>query len=214
MRIMKVRYIGVFCLIATVGLFTNCASSYKAIHPTIVNYSNELVTDSISFSYKYDVLWDSGNRKYARKERKRNTKMVAVKIVNHSNKTIVFSKNVKLYASGKLIPVIGKDSLFDEFRQPAGAYILYLLLTPIHKMSVNFNGPTNIFPFGYIVGPVLATFNIMVAAHANSNFKYELDTYSMEDRAIPPGDTVYGLVGIDVNDYLPLTIKLEGVLSH
>ncbi len=208
---MKMKAVGEICLVAVVGLFTSCASGYKAIHPPIVSYSNESVTDSIAFSYKYDVLWDSRNKKYAKKEAKRNIKVLAVKIVNNSGKTIVFNRNIRLYSNDKLIAPVDKDSLYEEFRQPAAAYILYLLLTPIHKMSVNFNGPSNIFPFGYIVGPVLAAGNILVASRANTNFKYELEKYNLLNREIPPGDTVYGLIGIEVNENLPLTMKVERI---
>lgn len=205
---MKVRVKEVGYLLVMLMVFTSCASSYRSIHPQIVNYTNETVTDSVKFSYKYDVLSDSRNKKYAKKEKKYNTKIVAVKLVNNSNSTLDFKTNIHLLAGDKLMTPVTQDTLYDEFKQPVAAYILYLLLTPIHKGSVNLNGPSDIFPFGFILGPGLAGLNMLIAANANKNFKYELEKYNINAQKIPPGETVYGLIGIGVDDYLPLTVKV------
>ena len=165
------------------------------------------MTDCIKFSYKYDVLWESRNKKYAKKERKNSSKILAIKVLNNSRDTIDFN-DVKLFSADKLIVPIPNEDLYDQFKQSTPSYILYLLFTPVHKFSVNLNGPSNIFPFGLILGPVLAGWNMMVAAGANSDFEYELEKYNIRDQKIPPGDTMYGLIGIEVDDYIPLTLRL------
>lgn len=206
---MKIR-IGVkICLVAIIAIFTGCASSYRSIHPQIVNYSGETTIDSVKFSYKYDVLSDAGNRKYARKERRNGIKIVALRLVNNTTRTLDFKQDIKLFANDNVMTMVPQDTLYDELKQPVAAYILYLLLTPIHKGTVNLNGPSDIFPFGYILGPGLAGLNMLIAAKANKNFKYDLEKYNLRDQKIPAGETVYGLIGIGTDDFLPLTIKVR-----
>jgi hypothetical protein len=204
----KIKLVVKLCILTTLVVFTSCASSYKSLHPQIINYSGETIADSVKLLYRYDVMKESGNRKYVKKEKRNNTKIVAVKVVNNSSKTIDFKTDIKWLAGDKLVVPVPYDSLYDEFKQPVAAYVLYLLLTPIHKGSVNLNGPSDIFPFGFILGPVLAGWNMIVAAKANKNFRYDLEKYNICEQKIPPGETVYGLLGIEVDDYLPLTIKV------
>ena len=206
MKIRVARGIG-FCVF--IGLFASCASSYTLTHPTIVNYSNESVVDSVSFSYKYDILSDNGNRKYARKERKEGIKVLAIKIVNNSTSTLNFKDNSQLYSGEKPLILLDNKEVYSKLKQSVPSYIIYLILLPIHKFSVNLNGPANIFPFGYILGPLFAGSNMIIAAHANANFVYEMVKYDIAKRPISPGEIVYGIIAIDSEQNIPLTLKIK-----
>jgi hypothetical protein len=205
-KIMKVIKSGLFLLF--IILFSGCASSYRSIHPQIVNYQGTSISDSVKIAYKYDVLQERGNRKYAKKEFKNNMRLVAVRIENDSKKVLDFKENVKVYAGERLLEPIINSDVYDELKQSPPAHVLYLLLSPIHLLAVNFNGSPNIFPFGFIIGPTLAAWNIIISAHANAKFKYEMETYNILERKIMPGEIVYGLVCFELEDSPSLTFTI------
>ncbi|MDJ1501878.1 hypothetical protein [Xanthocytophaga agilis] len=67
---------------------------------------------------------------------------------------------------------------------------------------------TNSFPIGYVVGPGLVIRNMMVAGNVNKRFVEELGKYSLINREIKPGETVYGLVFT----YDPLSVRIKRLL--
>ena len=204
---MKMKVAGGIGFCAIIYLLTSCASSYTLIHPQIVYYTDVSIADSVSFAYRYDVLSESNNWKYAKKERRENLKVLVIKIVNNSKTTLGFKDNIQLYSGEKQITLLDNKDVYDELKQSVPSFILYLLLTPIHKLSVNFDGPANIFPVGYIVGPVLTGYNVVKATHANAQFSYELIKYNIVNQKIAPDDTVYGIICFEAHDNVPLTMK-------
>jgi len=188
-------------------LFAGCASHYRLIQPPVLSYSSAEVIDSVSFCYKYNILSESGNRKYARKERKEHLKIVAIKIVNNSHTTLSLKDNLQLFAVEKPITLIENKDFYGETNQSPASYILYLILTPVHQFSINLYGNSKVFPFGYILAPLLVTRNMIVAAKANKDYRYELRRYDLSDLKIPPDETVFGIIGFEAVDNIPLTIK-------
>jgi hypothetical protein len=188
------------CFLLVVILFSSCASSYRSIHPQILNYSAASELDSVKIVYKYDVLQEKGNRKYAKKEVNKNMRLIAVRIENDRKRALDFKEDVRVYAGDKLLEPITNIDVYDELKQSPPAYVLYLLLSPIHLLAVNFNGSPNIFPFGFIIGPTLATWNIIISAHANAKFKHEMEAYNILERKIKPGEIAYGLLCFDLED--------------
>jgi hypothetical protein len=205
MNVRRIRLLGLLALVISIS---GCASSYKFIHPPYATFINKTIQDSVKIAYRYNALWESNNIKYAKKEEKSDIRLVVIRIENDSRQVIHFKDDFKIYAGKSLITPIDNMQLYAELRQSPPSYMKYLLLTPIHLAAVNFGGSPNIFPFGYILGPGLCIKNMAKAIHANSNFKYELIEYDLQDQNIEPGAIVYGIIGLETGTSIPLTFSI------
>ncbi|WP_418264341.1 hypothetical protein [Flavobacterium faecale] len=190
-------------------ILTSCATGYKSIDPEKLNYNSVNSNDGMILSYKYGLL----DKKYFRKEKNNKLKLVAIKITNTTNKSIVFGNDIKLcYESGSELYLHDNDYLFKTLKQSPASHLLYLLLSPLkfYTYSTNQYGQqveNSSFPIGVFVGPGIATGNIITAAKANSKFKKELMQYNISGQTIKSGETVYGLVGFNATSYDALKLK-------
>ncbi len=194
---------------ASLIVFTNCASGYKLINPPSLNYNSGNDAGGVSMRYKYDLL----DKKYAKKEVKKDIKLVAISITNTSNKDLTFGKDLRLvYENGNTVMILENDKVFKDLKQSPASYLFYLLLAPVNLTVTNSDGystESNSFPIGLIVGPGLAGGHMIAASSANKKFKEELLTYDLNGTVIPKGETRYGLIGINSDSYDSLRIKLE-----
>lgn len=188
-------------------LLSSCAASYKSIKPEAVYYQTTENDDNVSFSYKYGVLAERGNKKYAKKETKRNIRIVSVKIVNNSGEDITIGQDTKIHANGSPVQLLDPQTIHSQLKQGVAPYLLYLLLTPMNFYTTSSDGTTDSTPIGLVVGPGLALGNIAVSSSANTNFKKELERYSIIGKTIKAGESAYGIIGIMDSGYSPLTIK-------
>ena len=191
-------------------LFLNsCASGYKTINPTSLNYLSKNVTSNITLEYKYDLL----NKKYKKKESKNDIKLVSLKITNNSENDIVFGKDIRLaYENGNEALILENERVFKTIKQSPTSHLFYLLLSSLrfYKTSTLPNGQIvteDGFPIGLIIGPGLAGGNMIAASSANSNFKKELEANNIIGKTIKKGETVFGLVGIQSTSYEALKLK-------
>ena len=187
----------------TIFFLSSCAGTFNNIAPQTVNYRAEASLEDVDFSYKYDVLNDRGNKRYAKKESKHAIKLVSVKISNYSDRSLVFGKDLRIYANGEPVTPLEPQAVYKNLKQNPPIYLLYLLLT---FSWLNINGGDDI-PIGLVLGPGLALGNMGVAAGANKKFMFELEANSLINKEIGPGKTVYGLVGIVDSGYSPLTLE-------
>lgn len=193
-------------------LFLNsCASGYKIINPAGLSYNSQNQEQDVTMEYKYDLL----HKKYAKKEEKKDIRLVAVKITNHSERDLIFGQDVNIaYESGGQLLVMPTDKVFKGLKQHPTTYLPYLLLSPLTLSTFKTDAygnqhTTGTFPAGLIVGPGLAGGHLIAASSANKNFKNELRTNELQGRTIPKGETVYGLIGIRADSYDALKIQLE-----
>ncbi len=206
MKIIKITH-----LLIGISLLSSCASGYKMIEPENINYISSNETNNVVFQYKYDLL----DNKYAKKELKKEVKLVAIKITNNSGKDIMFGKEAKLtYENGQEIYVMDKDKVYKLLKQSPASYLWYLLLTPVNlytsKPSPNgYQQETSSTPIGLILGPGLAGGNMIAASSANNKFKEELFEYNMIGTVIKNGETKYGLIGIETDSFDSLKLKIE-----
>jgi hypothetical protein len=202
------RIFPLLIVISAIVFLSGCAASYKPINPPTVNYTAHDLQDGIGFSYKYDVLREKQNNKYAKKETAKGVKVVAIKVTNHTDKTIVINRDLDFYLGNNqttpMEPLVVKTSL----KQGVAGHLGYLLLTFL-KLWVNKNGEVTVYPIGYVLGPGLAIGNMAVAGTANNMFYTELNENNILFREIPAGQTVYGLIGIHDSGYNPLSVKLK-----
>lgn len=201
-----------FLAFGIVVVLSACAASYKPIKPPTVSYNSHDLQDGVEFSYKYDVLRESGNNKYAKKETKKGIKLVAVKITNNTVSELIIGRDIAFYSGQSQIfpmePLVIKQSI----KQIVPGYLFYLLLTPVNltvtKTSSNGHNDTEMYPVGLGLGPAITFGNMLVAGSANKNMLNELMEFNILNRDIQPGETVYGIIGIRDMGYVPLTIKM------
>lgn len=201
-------------VILSMTFLTSCAGLYRPINPPHVNYTNNTVNEGISFSYRYDVLREIGNKKYAKKERKHGLKVVAIKLTNNYDVPFKIGSDLVLYTGenpvGMLDPMIAKRLL----KQSAPTYLLYLLLTDLQLYSTDSYGRvTESVPIGLALGPGIALGNLATAASSNKKLQRELIEYNIAGREIQPGETIYGLIVIRQYGYDPISVKLTEVIS-
>jgi hypothetical protein len=192
-----------FSILAFLSL--GCAHRYKAILPQTLPYDVRRDEVGLGFGYQYGVLSLRGNKRYAKKEDKKHYRVVAVKIENNTGKTLKMGTNLKLYSGQNALYSLDPESIKKTLRQNVPIYLLYSLLT-VNKTECDIYGcrTTAVFP----VGLFIAGGNMIVAANANKNFLIELTQFSLQDKAIANGQTVYALVGIPDMGFQPLRMEV------
>ncbi|MEM0518717.1 MULTISPECIES: hypothetical protein [Aequorivita] len=205
------KFLKITLLLLVVISLTSCASGYKTIQPKTINFLSNTVEKGVKLEYKYDLLY----KKYEKNEVKKGVKLVAIKVTNESDKSLMFGRDVKLvYANGTEVPVMENDRVFKKLKQSPASYLLFLLLTPLNLYTTETN-PYGVqetnwsFPVGVVLGPGLAAGNLLAASSANSNFKSELMIYDLNGMLINPGETKYGLIGIKTDSPEALRLKVE-----
>ena len=189
--------------------FSSCAGSFKSINPSTVRYTTKAERSDVEMYYKYDILRERGNKKYAKKEFKAGVSVVAVSIKNTTGRTIKIGDNAKIYSGDSEVRLWPPDLVHRKIKQTVPLYLLYLLLTPLEFTTYSNGAETNSYPIGLILGPGLAGGNVAVAATGNARLKQELMDFDLFDKTIEPGETVYGLVGVPDSGFLPLRIVLK-----
>jgi hypothetical protein len=183
-----------------------CAASYKPINPATINYVVHDFQDGIGFSYKYDVLRENGNKKYAKKEDKKGVRLVAVKVTNNTDTVIKVGDNYVFYSGQNQIIPMEPLAVKSSIKQIVPGYLPYLLLT---FLQLNVNTPTSsdTYQVGYIVGPAVTLGNMLMASSSNTKMLEELNIYNILNREIKQGETVYGIIGIRDMGYNPISLK-------
>ncbi|UXE66895.1 MAG: hypothetical protein KA713_21095 [Chryseotalea sp. WA131a] len=201
---------------ALVIILSSCASTYKSLRPSSSYFGNTEDINGIKFSYKHGVLAETGNKKYAKREVSKAIKVVSVKIINNSDKTLVIGQNAKFYSGNSELRLIEPSTIHHQLKQGVPIYLLYLLLTPTQlttgSSTINSNGTISSasrLPIGLILGPGIAFGNMAVAGTANQNFLRELNEYNLINKTITPGQTVFGLIGVNDIGYNPVRIVVD-----
>lgn len=180
-------------LAAVLGaLCFGCASTYKPIFPDDVSFSATTQDGGLKMQYKYDVLADAGNRKYAKKEDRRRVRIVAVNVQNNTGRAITLGRDAELY-SGKmqLFPLTGPD-VKQELRQVKGLYMIWSIVWVVLSKCDDGDCSTIPLPVGLVIG--LA--NMGTAGKANNDLLYDFNRHNITDKTIPPGESVTGLIAV------------------
>lgn len=183
-------------LLATL-LGAGCAAHYHYIEPANVRFEETAATlagDQIEVAYRYDVLREAGNRRYARKERQSGIALLALRIQNH-----------------------GPDTLFlpDDFLVTTGPETLYLL--PLEEAAETLSqttaeeagsGAVEVeVPSGLAVTRDI--FNAFTQVKANIRLAKEMEEHYLLPGALPPGCTVTGLLALPVASGAPLKFSVK-----
>ena len=194
-------------MLAFLALITACASSYKTIGPNRLSFNSPDSQAGIDFSYKYDVLREAGNKKYAKKESKKGVRLIAVKITNNSDSVLNIGSDIDFYAGEKHVFPMDPVDIKNSIKQIVPGYLPYLLLTFVN-LTVYDGNTVDVIPIGLVLGPGITAGNMIVAGTANTKLQYELEENNIMNKEVEPGETVYGIIGIRNTGYDPVTIKI------
>jgi len=192
----------VLILIISGFLFGGCAVPYYNIKPETINYTTEIKENNINFSYRYDVLRERGNKRYAKKEDIKNIKVLAVRITNNSDNDIAIGKDLFFYCDSTQIYPLDPYLARNELKQLAATHLFYLLLTPMQLYTGN-----DSFPIGLILGPGISLGNLFSASSANNHMLFEFTKYYILNKTIKKGETAYGIFAFRNIGYNPLCLK-------
>jgi hypothetical protein len=172
-----------------------------------LQYHSHELQDGIGISYKYDVLTERGNRKYAKKEKKYGVKLVAVKVTNHTDTPLTIGKDIAFYSGQYRIFLMEPTVIRNTLKQNASSYLFYLLLTFLN-FSVTNDVFTQTYPVGLVLGPTVTLGNASLASSANKDLHYELNQHNMMNVKIGQGETVYGIIGVRDIGYYPISLRV------
>jgi hypothetical protein len=178
-------------IIVLMGLLS-CAGSYKQIKPANLSYNGQDEVNRISYSYRYDVLRETGNKKYANKELKKGIKLIAVKIRNDTDRVINFRNDIRIFSGDRQVLPLDPKIVHHSLRQPAPLYLLWGLLW----LTINNCDDDDCSVTPIPVGLGIGLLNVGIASSANKKFLDELYQTNLLDKEIKTGETVYGLIGI------------------
>jgi hypothetical protein len=156
--------------------------------------------------YKYDILREAGNKKYPKKELKKNIRLLAVEVTNNSDRPINFKEDIEIYSGNRKIIPLDPAYAKKELKQIAPLYLLWSLLwVTINKCDEYGDCTSTPLPVGAVIGLI----NMGVAAGANKNLGADLVRYNLLDKTIDPGQTVNGIISIAIESGQPLEIRLK-----
>lgn len=194
-------------------LLTSCATGYKQIVPTELNYQANELESGVKISTKYDVLRLRGNSKYANKEHKKGLKIVAVEITNLTDSVLMVGRDIEFYGGQQPLVLIDPKVMVSTVKQSTLAYLPYLLLTFLQlNYTITESTSTTTYgtiPIGLVLGPGLSIGNILTASKANKQLQEELLYYDLMNRSIQKGEKVYGIIGFWSKEYLPISVKIR-----
>jgi hypothetical protein len=189
-----------------VFVLSSCASGYRPINPKGRTFGSAVESNGIRYSTWNNILSDSGNKKYAKKETKKPVKLVALEITNTSDQPINFGRDVNIYMGDRLVQPVEPSVVYDQLRQRAGLYMLWSFFCLTYTKCEGEDCSAVPIPLGVIIG----IGNASVAGSANKKFMAELAATNILTKVIAPGETVKGLIGIssDVSGS-SISLKIE-----
>lgn len=186
-------------------LFCSCATSYKSINPQKLYFNSATVGDNLNYATRSNVLAEAGNERYAKKEIKNSVRLIAVQVVNKSDRDIVLRKDARFFLGDKVVFPIEPEQLKNQLKQPAGLYMLWSLLWVVVAKCENDDCNVIPIPLGFLIG----VGNTSKASKANKALLSELEQNNILDRTIHPGEAVTGLIGVASSGDTALRIELS-----
>lgn len=191
-----VRTILFFKIMMLSLLLSSCASKYRNLEPTTLKFDqlpDTLKTGNVAFSWKYDVLGSARNRKYARKERWHNVRLLAVRVVNLSADTLFLPENLVVFSEKDTLRMLSADDAYAELRQN------------IADEPLASGGSVG----DWLIEIIIDWRNQRVQKKANGRFSDELDQFYLTPSFVAPGKTTVGLLALPMKKKKPLRFDLR-----
>ena len=200
---MKFKSLAFVCIAA---MLSACASSYRPVRVTNLAYPSVTSSQGVEMHYKYDILHEAGNKKYPKKELKKNIRLLAVELTNNTDRAINLKNDIEIYSGTRKIIPLEPAYAKRELKQIAPLYLLWgLLWVTINKCDDYGECTSTPLPVGVAIGLL----NMGIAAGANKNLGADLIRYNLLDKTIAPGETVNGVISIAIESGQPLEIRLK-----
>ena len=183
----------------------SCAGSYNHISSYTSKITPTLEEDGLAYSFKYDLLSESGNKKYSQKANKKGIKLLAITVENNTGRSINFKNDVDLFVSNKLVFPMETQLIYETIKQPSPLYLLWGLLW-VTFYNCN-NSDCNVTPIP--IGLVIGVGNMIVANTSNTNLRLDLEENNIIDKEIPNGESFSGIIGLPIQRSEPISLKLK-----
>jgi len=197
-----------FLIIISFLVLCGCAATYKNVNPPSINYSSHDLQDGISLSYRYDILREKGNTKYAKKEDNKGVKLIAIKLTNNTDSVINVNKDLVFYSGSNAVIPMDPLAIKNTIKQVVPGYLPYLLLSFVN-LYVTKDNKTETYHIGLVLGPGITIGNMAVASTSNTNMLNELNEYNILYSDIKKGETLFGIIGLRDVGYNPISVKLK-----
>lgn len=195
-------------LLILVLFIAGCATGYKPINPPSILYPSYDLQNGIIFSYKYDVLGEQGNKKYAKREVAKGIRIVAVSLTNNSDSDVNVGSQVEFFAGSNRVFLMDPMEVKIAINQNMEQFLPYLLISGVF-IKVDNGGGSRVYPVGLFLAPILTVDNMVTAASANKKLFEELIRYNLSYKIIRKGETVYGIISFQGTGNDPVSIKLK-----
>jgi hypothetical protein len=170
-----------------------------------LTYQDVVTSDGMELEYKYSVLRQAGNKKYARKADDKNIKIVGIKFTNLTDADIHFGNDLDVYADDQKITPLSPDVVKKEVKQVSGLYMLWSLFWITFTKCENDDCSITPIPIGLLIG----IGNTAGASGANKSFNRELEYHNMMNKTVKPGQTVKGLLIVRSDTEAPLSVRFK-----
>ena len=205
--ILHILAVGVF-----VTLLSGCAANYRPINVSNVNYPAVEKKNGLELAFKYDVLREAGNKKMAKKEGNSSKKVVAIKLTNNTDSDLVIGRDMFFFAGQTKINPSQPQEMKMAIKQNVAGYLPYGLLT-LMKLTITKDFQTSVYSIGYVIGPLVTIFNMTTASGSNKRFEKNLKEYSLIDKTVKKGETIFGLMGVSEPGFQAITVKLKSEIE-
>ena len=180
----------------------SCAKRYHPLQPQNLNYQNIQYTDGIGLSYIYNTLTLDENKKYYKKAKRKDIRLVAVKITNRYDFSVNVRRDLQFFAYNMPIEPLEAQITYNALKQRALLYGLYgFIFIPVNT----YNSGKIWIPLGL----PFAIWNIGIATGANNKFRTELEVFNIRNKILQPGASAVGLIAIKDDDYPELSVRLK-----
>ncbi len=197
-----------FSIPVSIFLLMSCASGYRTMNPHEVNFTNAVAREGLEFSYRYNVLYDSGNEDYSEKEMKSRIKVLSVKIKNNTGRKQVVGTDILFMMNNKPVTLVSAARVEEVTEQGTLGYLFYLLLSPM-QLTITRENRMDTYPVGLVIGPGLAFGNMLYASSSNTRLRENLENENIIGKTIADGETAHGLLYIMTDSLDPVSVRLR-----
>ncbi len=186
-------------------LSLGCARQFQPLAVETRSFSQSNEVDGIVVAYDtFDIFAVSHNRRYAKKSRKKNIRLVPVRITNTGDEPVTIQPaDITVFSNNTAIRSAPAINYLRKFRQVTLPYLLYA----IGDFSTGSSTGTR-YNYLFPVFTAWGVSNVVIAAKSNQAFKEMLQRYTTLPNTLAPGRTIYYMLGIPAeNDLHSLYIR-------
>ncbi len=185
-----------FLLFLLMVFSTGCAFNYRYIDPLDVSFLmlRDETPLEVEISFKYNVLKEAGNRKYAKTEKRTGVSLLAVRIENNGTDTLYFPEDFGIKLGQEYVFMLTKDETVGVFKRGATSDFGASETGRLEELFLSL---------------ILVFVDAGNRGNMNRRFAKEMDEFYLWPSTIAPGVSTVGLLGVEVEKGTPLLFVLE-----